>query len=178
MSRIGNRRIAIPAGVSLDIKDTQVAVKGSKGELVVDLIPEIQVAVEGDEVVVTRNSEAKKIREMHGTVNSLIENAMIGVSQGYSKELIIEGVGYRAQMQGNKLVMQLGFSHDVELQAPEGVQIETPSQTNVKVSGINKQLVGQVSARIRGFSPAEPYKGKGVRYSDERIRRKAGKTVA
>lgn len=178
MSRIGEREIVVPSGVSVDISGSQVKVKGSKGELSRELPPCLTAEVDSGRVLVKRDGESKESRALHGTFRSLIANMVEGVSNGFTRELEISGVGYRAQMQGQTFILESGYSHKIEYVAPEGVIIETPNGVDVKISGIDKQAVGQAAARIRGFCKAEPYKGKGIRYKDERIRRKVGKTVA
>jgi len=176
MSRIGKKPIAIPQGVQVELKDNVIVVKGPKGELTRDLRKEINVAVEESEVVVTRSSDQKLDRSLHGLTRTLISNMIDGVTKGYEKSLDIVGVGYRAQKQGDKLVLQMGYSHPVEMEAIPGIDIEVPAPTKVIVKGINKELVGQVAANIRKVREPEPYKGKGIRYSDEVVRRKVGKT--
>ncbi|MBT8046740.1 MAG: 50S ribosomal protein L6 [Pontiella sp.] len=178
MSRIGKQPILIPDGVTAAVSGQTVNIKGSKGECSYTAPACIAVAVEEGSVVVSRTDESKFGKAMFGTVRSLVSNMVVGVSQGYKKELIIEGVGYKAQMQGQAIVLSLGFSHDINYAIPEGIKVDVQGGTNVSVEGIDKQLVGQVAARIRDYSPAEPYKGKGVRYSGEQIRRKEGKAVA
>lgn len=178
MSRIGEREIVVAAGVSVEVSGSQIKVKGPKGELRRDLPPCLTAEVDADRVLVKRNSETKDSRALHGTFRSLIANMVEGVSTGFIRELEISGVGYRSQMQGQTFILESGYSHKIEYVPPEGVVIETPNGTDVKITGIDKQAVGQAAARIRGFCKAEPYKGKGIRYKDERIRRKVGKTVA
>jgi large subunit ribosomal protein L6 len=178
MSRIGNKPVAIPSGVTVKVENGTVVVSGAKGALSHEIPEPITVAIEENQVIVTRANDEKQSKAFHGTVRSLIANMIEGVEKGFTKELEIEGVGYRAVLQGRKLVLSLGFSHAIEYDLPEGVDVEVPDQTKVKISGANKQLVGMVAARIRDYSPAEPYKGKGVKYKGEHIRRKAGKTVA
>ncbi len=179
MSRIGKQPILIPGGVSAEVSGRTVAVKGAKGEISYTAPSCVNITVEENNVVVSRADESKFGKAMFGTVRSLINNMIIGVSQGYKKDLIIEGVGYKALMQGaNKIILSLGFSHDINYDIPDGILVEVKDNTKVSVEGIDKQLVGQVAARIRDYSPAEPYKGKGVRYSGEQIRRKEGKAVA
>jgi large subunit ribosomal protein L6 len=176
MSRIGKRPIPIPAGVDVSFNGTHVTVKGPKGTLERDLVPDITVTREGDELVVTRPSDQREHRALHGLTRSLVSNMVVGVSDGFSKDLEIVGVGYRATAQGpNKLELALGFSHSVHVDAPEGITFEVPSPTRITVRGSNKELVGQVAANIRKIRKPEPYKGKGVRYAGERIMRKAGK---
>ncbi|MDH3981484.1 MAG: 50S ribosomal protein L6 [Kiritimatiellaceae bacterium] len=180
MSRIGNQPILIPGGVTVEVSGQTVTVKGAKGECSYTVPACIAVAVEENNVVVSRADESKFGKAMFGTARSLINNMVSGVSNGYKKDLIIEGVGYKAVMQGaQEIILSLGFSHEINYAIPEGIKVEVGGGgTTVSVEGIDKQLVGQVAARIRDYSPAEPYKGKGVRYSDEQIRRKEGKAVA
>ena len=177
MSRVGRLPIAIPTGVTVTVTpDNVVTVKGPKGELVEAMHKDINIAVENNEVVVTRHSDVKEHRALHGLTRALINNMIIGVEKGFQKTLILNGVGYRAQKQGSKLVMNLGSSHPVEIEAIEGVEFEIPEATKVVVKGINKQRVGEAAAKIRSWRKPEPYKGKGIRYEDEVIRRKEGKT--
>ena len=177
MSRVGRLPIAIPAGVTVTVTpDNVVTVKGPKGGLVEAMHKDINIAVENNEVVVTRHSDVKEHRALHGLTRALINNMIIGVEKGFQKTLILNGVGYRAQKQGSKLVMNLGYSHPVEIEAIEGVEFEIPEATKVVVKGINKQRVGEAAAKIRSWRKPEPYKGKGIRYEDEVIRRKEGKT--
>lgn len=178
MSRIGQRPIKIPKNVEVDISGSTLSVKGSKGEHALDLPDGISVVVDETAITVKRERNNKKLRALHGTIRSLIANMVEGVVNGFVRDLEISGVGYRAQVQGRKLVLESGFSHDIEYEPPEGVAIESPNGTEVKVSGIDKHKVGQVAARIRAYCQAEPYKGKGICYKDERVRRKVGKTVA
>ncbi|MGB0921076.1 MAG: 50S ribosomal protein L6 [Alphaproteobacteria bacterium] len=175
MSRIGGKAIPVPEKVSVDIKDRNVTVKGPKGELVLVLVDEVTAALNDNEVTVTPIDDSKRARSMWGLQRSLIANMVTGVSDGFEKKLLIQGVGYRAQMKGKTLNLQLGFSHDVNIEAPEGVDVKCDSQTEVTISGIDKQKVGQFAAEVRGWRPPEPYKGKGVRYADEFILRKEGK---
>ena len=177
MSRIGRQPIVLPAGVTVTVgEDNIVTVKGPKGTLSEKISPVITASVEGNTVNVTRSSDEKMERSLHGLSRTLINNMVVGVSAGYSKKLEIIGVGYRAQKQGNKLVMNLGYSHTVEFAEENGITFEVPDQTTVIVNGISKQTVGQVAAQIREKRPPEPYLGKGIKYSGEYIRRKAGKT--
>ena len=179
MSRVGKQPVSIPGGVTAEVSGQTVTIKGAKGELVYTSPECIAVAVEESNVVVSRADESKFGKAMFGTVRSLINNMVVGVSQGYKKELLIEGVGYKAVMKGQEIVLSLGYSHDINYPIPDGIKVEVGGGgTSVSIEGIDKQLVGQVAARIRDYSPAEPYKGKGVRYSDEQIRRKEGKAVA
>ena len=178
MSRIGRKLIGMPAGVSLSVDDGKIQVKGPKGELFVDLVPGIDIAVEDGAIKVTRQSDDKKTRAFHGMIRALVNNVVLGVSQGFERQLEIVGIGWRAQMQGKTLVMSLGFSHPVEYEPPSGVEISTDGPTKITVKGIDKQAVGQSAAIIRGFRPPEPYKGKGIRYVGEHVIRKAGKAGA
>lgn len=177
MSRVGRLPIAIPAGVTVSVTpDNVVTVKGAKGQLVKTMHKDITIAVEDNQVVVTRPSDVKEHRALHGLTRALINNMIIGVSEGYQKTLDLVGVGYRAQLQGKKLVMNLGFSHPVEVEPMEGITFETPAATKVVIKGIDKQLVGAQAADIRRWRKPEPYKGKGIKYENEVIRRKEGKT--
>lgn len=177
MSRVGKLPIAIPEGVTVTIDDQNiVTVKGPKGELVKKMHNDIKITVEDNNVVVTRPSDNKLHRSLHGTIRSLLNNMVIGVSKGYQKTLELVGVGYRAEIKGSKLVMNLGYSHPVEVEPIEGIKFETPQATKVVVSGINKELVGSAAADIRKWRKPEPYKGKGIKYEGEVIRRKEGKT--
>ena len=178
MSRIGNQPILVPDGVTVEVSGQTVTVKGAKGETSYTAPACIAVAVEDNSVVVSRTDDSKHGKAMFGTVRSLISNMVVGVSQGYKKELTIEGVGYKAQMKGQEIVLSLGYSHDINYMIPDGITVDVKGGTTVSIEGIDKQLVGQVAARIRDYSPAEPYKGKGVRYTGEQIRRKEGKAVA
>ena len=178
MSRIGNAPIAVVDGVTATVASGRVTVKGAKGESTLDLPSAISVEIKDGSITVARKSDAKFVRSLHGTMRSLIANMILGVSQGYTKELEIHGVGFRAQLQGNKLVMQVGYSHPIEFVAPEGITLTVPEQTVIIITGVDKQLVGQVAARLRAYCPVEPYKGKGIRYKGEHVRRKVGKAVA
>ncbi len=176
MSRIGNAPVPIPPGVSVDISGGVVKVSGPKGELSQDVPAVLSLSQEGEDVVVSRIDDERESRSLHGMFRSLINNMVIGVSEGFTKELDIVGVGYRAAVKGsNALDLQLGYSHPVEVVAPEGIEFVVPLPTRIEVRGIDKQMVGQVAADIRALRKPEPYKGKGVRYVDERVRRKAGK---
>lgn len=175
MSRIGKQPIPIPKAVTINIDGQTVNVKGPKGELTQELPPEIKFEQEGEEIVVTRRNESRNARQRHGLVRTLIANMVEGVSNGYQKKLEIQGVGYRASLQGQKLVMALGYSHPVEFEPPAGIQFAVEGNTNVTVTGIDKALVGNTAATVRAARPPEPYKGKGVRYAGEQVRRKAGK---
>ena len=177
MSRIGRMPIAVPAGVTVEIaENNKVTVKGPKGTLERVLPAEMDIKMEGSEIVVSRPNDLKKMKSLHGLTRTLIHNMVIGVTEGYEKKLEINGVGYRAQKQGKKLVLALGYSHPVEMEDPEGITVEAPNQTELIVKGIDKQLVGNYAAKIRDWRKPEPYKGKGIRYADEVVRRKEGKT--
>jgi large subunit ribosomal protein L6 len=173
MSRIAKKPINVPAGTDVNIAGQQVNVKGPKGNLSMDLHDTVSIAQDGS--VLTLSPAVESAMAMTGTMRSLVNNMVLGVSEGFEKKLELVGVGYRAQAQGNKLNLSLGFSHPVEYAVPEGVSVETPSQTEILVKGADKQKVGQVSAEIRAYRPPEPYKGKGVRYSDEYVVRKEAK---
>ncbi|MCI5059817.1 MAG: 50S ribosomal protein L6 [Alphaproteobacteria bacterium] len=175
MSRIGNKPVEIPEGVSVDVNGQDVKAKGAKGELELRVHDDVSVKMEDGKVVLAPRSQSLKAKKLWPTMRTLVYNIVVGVTEGYSKSLEIKGVGYRANMQGNTLVMQLGFSHEVRYDVPADVQVSVEDQTKVNVSGIDKQLVGQVAAKIRGFKPPEPYKGKGIKYSDEYVMRKEGK---
>ena len=176
MSRIGKRIITIPSGVTVEEKDNIVAVKGPKGELKQPMLKGISMKIEGSEIKLERASEEFKAN--HGTMNALITNMIIGVTEGYQKGLEIIGVGYRFNVQGKKLVVTAGYSHPVNVEVPEGITLENPSNTELTVKGIDKQLVGEFAANVRKIRKPEPYKGKGIRYKDEHIIRKVGKKAA
>lgn len=176
MSRIGSKTIEIPESVTLNISAGMVDIKGPKGTMVIPVHSDMQVKQDNGSIVVERPSDSRTHRSLHGTTRQLLANGVQGVSEGFNKELEIRGVGYQANMQGKYLVLQLGFSHDIYFEPPEGVEIKA-NRTEISVSGINKQLVGEVAAKIRSFRKPEPYKGKGVRYKDEYVRSKQGKTV-
>jgi large subunit ribosomal protein L6 len=177
MSRIGKQPVEVPKGVETRLDGQTLHVKGPRGALTLDVHPEMSVSIENGTVTVTRPSDQQRHRALHGLTRSLIANMVEGVSQGFSRKLEIVGVGYRAEKKGKGITLHLGFSHTIDYPAPDGIEIDVPSPTRVEVSGPDKQLVGQVAAEIRGFRPPEPYKGKGVRYEGEQIRRKAGKTA-
>jgi len=174
MSRVAKNPITLPSGVEVKLADGRVVVKGKNGQLDMDVPAGIDLAVEDGAVRVSEESIVRN-NAMSGTMRALINNMVVGVSTGFERRLQLVGVGYRAQAQGNKLNLALGFSHPIDYPVPEGITIETPSQTEIVVKGANKQVVGQVAAEIRAFRPPEPYKGKGVRYSDERVLRKEAK---
>ena len=178
MSRIGKQPVVLPAGISAKVADGVVTLKGPKGELALKTPATVEVALDGSALTIARTGDDKQSRADHGTTRALLQNMVVGVKDGYSRALEIQGVGFKASIAGNKLTLNVGYSHPVEYVVPEGIKVDVADGTTLKVSGIDKQLVGQVSARIRSFRPPEPYKGKGVRYKDERVRRKAGKTVA
>ena len=178
MSRVGKAPISLPSGVSLEASDASITVNGPQGSLRQDIPEGISVSVDGETVTVARTDDTRQQRALHGLTRSLVNNMVEGVSGGFSKELQIVGVGYRAQAKGkDALELSLGFSHTVSVNAPDGVTFEVPDATTIKVSGIDKQLVGQVAADIRSLKKPEPYKGKGIRYVDERVIRKAGKAA-
>ena len=176
MSRIGKEPVIIPEGVIVDIQPDLVLIKGPKGELQVNVHQDIKVEQENGHINVTRSSDIKSHRALHGTIRVLVANAIHGVSAGYQKELEIRGIGYQANMEGNRLVLQLGYSHSIVFDPPEGITISA-NRTEVTISGIDKQMVGEVTAKIRSFKKPEPYKGKGIRYKNEYVRSKQGKTV-
>ncbi len=178
MSRIGNRVLVIPEGVTVTNENGCITVKGPKGELSYNLTDKINVIVSDNEVKVTRDSEVKSIKQMHGTTNSLIENMIEGVSKGFEKGLEINGVGYRFNLKGKVLEVNAGFSHKVELEIPEGLTVESISTTEIVVKGIDKEAVGKFAAEIREVRKPEPYKGKGIHYKGEHIRRKEGKKAS
>jgi len=180
MSRIGKQPIEIPSGITVELKDNEVVVKSSKGELRQKLHELVKVTINDNEIIVERANDSKEARSMHGLFRSLISNMVEGLDKGFSKQLEIQGVGYRANLQGKKLVLSLGFSHPIEFTAPEGVEIKIDEEKKniITVSGYDKQLVGHVAAKIRSYRKPEPYKGKGIRYVGEHIIRKAGKAAA
>lgn len=177
MSRIGKKVIVIPAGVNIAVADNQVKVKGPKGELAASYLESVSVQIENNELTVSRVDNVAKNRALHGLTRALINNMVLGVTEGFSKTLDIVGVGYRAEMKGENLLLQIGFSHPIYFMPPAGITLTTPTATQIIISGIDKQLVGAVAAKIRSFRKPEPYKGKGIKYSNEVIRRKAGKTA-
>ena len=177
MSRIGLKPITVPAGVEIKLDEKNfVTVKGPKGQLQQQLSPEMKIEINAGEATVARPTEQKKHKALHGLTRTLLNNMIVGVTEGYQKKLLITGVGYRAAKQGKSLNLTLGFSHPVEMVDPEGIETEVPTQTEIIVKGIDKQLVGNHAAKIRDWRKPEPYKGKGIRYEDEYVRRKEGKT--
>ena len=178
MSRIGRKPITLPKGVDVSVKGERIHVKGGKGELSTHMMPGVNLKVENGVVNVSRENDEKQTRASHGLIRALVANMVTGVSVGFQKTLELVGVGYRAQMQGAKLVLSLGYSHPIEFMAPAGIEIVVENPIKIVVKGIDKQAVGQVSAVIRGFRPPEPYHGKGIRYGGEQIIRKAGKAGA
>ena len=175
MSRIGKKAVPTPAGVAVTIEGQTLTVKGPKGQLSWTLPEEIELRHEGAELLVSKRVETTRAQAMWGLSRTLVSNMVVGVSAGYEEALELVGVGYRAQMKGEALSLQLGFSHEVDLPPPEGIAFAVPKQTEIRISGIDKQVVGEIAARIRRIRPPEPYKGKGVRYSGEKVRRKEGK---
>lgn len=178
MSRIGKRVLTMPAGVSVDVNDHKVTVKGPKGELNLDLVKTIKVSVEGNTVTVEKLKEDKFTNQMHGTTNANIHNMIVGVSEGFKKELEIIGVGYRFAVSGNTLTIQAGYSHPVKMDIPKGISVTAPSATELTVSGADKIVVGEFAANIRKVRQPEPYKGKGIRYKGEHVRHKEGKKAS
>lgn len=175
MSRIGRLPIAIPQGVTVTVENNVITVKGPLGELKQDFKKSINVAVENNEIVVTRTSEDKEVKSLHGLYRALINNMVIGVTQGFKKALIVKGVGYKVAVQGKKLVMNIGYSHPVEIEQPEGITFECPTLTDIVVKGIDKDAVGQIAATIKATRKVEPYHGYGIRYADEFVQLKEGK---
>ncbi|MFQ6112598.1 MAG: 50S ribosomal protein L6 [bacterium] len=178
MSRVGIKPIDLPQGVEVSISDHSVVVKGPKGSLSREINPEFKVTVKENQITVSRPSDSKYYKSLHGLYRTLISNMVEGVTAGFEKKLEIVGVGYRGELRNKRLNLQVGFSHSIVFVPPEGVEIILENPTNISVRGIDKELVGQVAAKIRSFKPPEPYKGKGIKYIDEHIRRKAGKTAA
>jgi large subunit ribosomal protein L6 len=178
LSRIGKKPIQIPSGIKIEKMNGYLKVKGPKGELELKLHPNIQVNIDKEELVVSRNSDVKKDKALHGLFRSLIYNNIIGVKDGYSKKLEIVGVGYRAELKGKKIQLSLGYSHPIVFSPSDNIKLEVPTPTSINISGIDKQLVGMVAAKIRSFRPPEPYKGKGIKYENEVVRRKAGKAAS
>ncbi len=176
MSRIGNKLIAIPAGVTIDQKGSYVTVKGPKGELSREFNAEIKIDVNGAEINISRPTDAKHHRALHGTTRAVLANMVEGVSTGFTRNLELVGVGYRASKQGSKLVLNVGYSHPVEFEPEQGIEVEVPANTKITIKGIDKEKVGALAANVRSVRPPEPYKGKGIRYEGEYVRRKEGKT--
>jgi large subunit ribosomal protein L6 len=176
MSRIGKLPVALPKGVTVDVENNVVTVKGPKGTLTQEMSKDLDIKIENEHVIVTRPNDEKPVKALHGLTRALIHNMVVGVTEGFNKTLVLEGVGYRAAKQGKKLVLTVGYSHPVEIEPLEGVEFEVPVATQIVISGIDKQKVGQMAAVVRAVREPEPYKGKGIRYSDEVVRRKEGKT--
>lgn len=178
MSRIGKAPVVIANGVQVTVSPAnEVVVKGAKSTLKVNIRPAINVKVENNQIVLTRKDESQETRALHGLYRALVQNAVTGVSAGFNRSLDLVGVGYRAAVSGKKLELSLGYSHPISYSIPEGIEIKVEKQTNIVVSGANRELVGQVAAKIRSFRPPEPYLGKGVKYTDEKLRRKEGKSA-
>lgn len=175
MSRIGNKHVAIPAGVTANLTNNTLTIKGPKGELTLNVHPDMDVKIDGEAIVVTRPSDDKAHRSLHGTTRALIHNMVVGVTDGFTKVLEINGVGYRAQLQGTTLVVNAGYSHPVNMPVPAGLTVKVPTPTEIHITGSDKQIVGQFAAEIREIRKPEPYKGKGIRYQGEYVRRKEGK---
>ena len=178
MSRIGKRELLIPENVTVTVENNTVTVKGPKGTLTFEYKRNVEVSVDGNKLTVTRKNESKESKQLHGTTNAIINNMIVGVSEGFSKNLEINGVGYKFNVQGNKLVINAGYSHQVNLDIPSDLKVEATSNTELVVSGIDKQVVGEFAANVRKIRKPEPYKGKGIKYKDEHIRRKEGKKAA
>lgn len=178
MSRIGKKPVTIDKSVKISRTDNIVEVTGPKGTLKMEMLNDIAMEIKSDEIIFTRTGENKKVRALHGLYRALLQNMVTGVKDGYTKKLELVGIGYKAEIKNNFLVLQLGYSHPIVFLPPADVKIETPAATQIVISGIDKQIVGQVAAKIRSFREPEPYKGKGVKYENEKIRRKAGKTAA
>ena len=178
MSRIGNRRLSIAEGVTVEVNGNNVTVKGPKGELSLNVKDPIKVEVQENEVVTTRPNDIKTVKQLHGTTNSLINNMLIGVKDGFTKQLETIGVGYRFNVSGNKVGITAGFSHPVEVIIPEGISVKQESNTEITITGIDKKKVADFAAEVRSWREPEPYKGKGIRYKDEHVRRKVGKKAA
>lgn len=178
MSRIGKKPILIPQGVKVQISGAKVHVEGPKGKIDLNVHPRMKVTMDGSQVSVNRPTNTTQDRSLHGLTRTLISNLIVGVTQEFSEALEIEGIGFKAQLQGKKLQLNLGFSHPIDFDIPEGIKVETPKPTNLLIKGVDKVLVGQTAANIRKFFEPEPYKGKGIRYAGEIIRRKAGKAAS
>jgi large subunit ribosomal protein L6 len=177
MSRIGNKPVPVPKGVEVQVSGGELRVKGPKGQLTQDIVDGISFDVQDGRVVVSRGSDVKQIRANHGLMRALLNNMVVGVSRGFTRNLEIIGVGYKAQITGNKAVFNLGYSHPINFPFPDGIKISVDKNTKISVTGISKEAVGQAASEIRGFRPPDPYKGKGVRYEGEYVRLKAGKTA-
>ncbi|MBI2600058.1 50S ribosomal protein L6 [Candidatus Daviesbacteria bacterium] len=177
MSRVGNLPVLIPAGVTIEKNGQNIVVNGPKGNLELEIDPTIKVEVEQNQIVLKRKNDQKRIKSLHGLTRNLLANMILGVTQGWSRNLELVGVGFRAQVMGSKLVLNVGFSHQVEVEATEGIAFEVSDNTKIKVSGIDKQLVGQVAANIKKVRPPDVYKGKGIRFAGEYIRKKVGKSA-
>ena len=177
MSRIGKKIIVVPKGVTINLSGLQIKVKGPKGELIHDIHPSMKVVVKDSEITVERPNDLKENKALHGLTRALIQNMVTGVTEEYSKSSDIIGVGYKAELKGNNLLFNIGFSHPIFFMPPEGVKLQAPTPNAITISGVDKQLVGLVAAKIRSIRKPEPYKGKGIKYSNEQIRRKAGKTA-
>ena len=175
MSRIGNKHINIPQGVEVKLEGNTITVKGPQGELTYAFNAELSVVVDGSEIIIKRPTDGKQHRSLHGTTRALINNMVVGVSEGYKKVLEINGVGYRAQLQGDTLVVNAGYSHAVPMKLPKGIKVVCPTPTEIQITGYDKQVVGEFAAEIRAIRKPEPYKGKGIRYQGEYVRRKEGK---
>ena len=178
MSRIGKRELVIPEGVTINVNNNEVKVSGKLGEMSLNIKPGISVNVEEGKVLVNRENDTKMLKQLHGTTNANISNMLTGVSTGFKKELEINGVGYKFAVSGNTLTINAGYSHPVKMEAPEGIKLESPSATELTISGFDKQCVGEFAAKVRDVRGPEPYKGKGIKYKDEFIRRKEGKKAA
>lgn len=176
MSRVGKLPVVLPQGVKVSVSSNTFTVEGPKGKLTQDYIPEVDIKIEGQQALVTRKNDSKQARSFHGLYRNLLNNMVVGVSQGYNKALQINGVGYRAELKGKSLLLNLGYSTQMEYMVPQGITIQVENQTRIVVSGIDKAQVGQVSSEIRSIRPPEPYKGKGIKYETETIRRKVGKS--
>lgn len=176
MSRVGKLPVQIPSGVKVEVKDNYVYVEGPKGTMSQEYSPDVSIKVEDDTVVIERKRDTKQARSYHGLYRQLVQNMVTGVSTGFSKTLLVTGVGYRAEVSGDRLILNIGYSNPIEYVIPEGIEISTEGQNKVIVSGIDKQKVGQASSEIRSLRLPEPYKGKGIKYEDERLRRKVGKS--
>ncbi|HEX5132833.1 MAG TPA: 50S ribosomal protein L6 [Candidatus Krumholzibacteria bacterium] len=178
MSRIGKQPVVVPSGVTVDIAAGKVTVKGGKGSMSIPVPTSCNVALEGNKIIVTRDNDFKSVRAAHGTTRALLANMVKGVSVGFTRDLEIIGVGYKAEARGKTVLLTIGYSHPVDFPVPEGITVETPEPTKIRISGIDRQRVGQVASEIRALRAPEPYKGKGIKYSDETIVRKAGKSAA